>query len=101
MAERANRLGKRHWQRFSRQNYFDDSGVFMSVLVSGPLLLVMFIVLVGPPAAPGPSPADRRGWHAAGWIGTVRVGPVPPPLHGLCIGLRMRRVILKKLLIFL
>ncbi|KXZ42756.1 hypothetical protein GPECTOR_120g423 [Gonium pectorale] len=46
VSERLNKLGAEHWKRFATQNYFDPSGVFMSAVVSGPLLLVLFIVLV-------------------------------------------------------
>ncbi|GFR48364.1 hypothetical protein Agub_g10254, partial [Astrephomene gubernaculifera] len=46
VSERLNRLGGQHWERFATQNYFDPSGVFMSAVVSGPLLLVLLIVLV-------------------------------------------------------
>ena len=45
-AERLNALARRRWRSFSGQNYFDPNGVFWSALVSGPLLLVMFIILV-------------------------------------------------------
>lgn len=45
-AERLNKLGRRHWGSFAGQQYFDPSGVFMSAVVSGPLLLIMFVVLV-------------------------------------------------------
>ncbi|GLC46200.1 hypothetical protein PLESTB_001534300 [Pleodorina starrii] len=45
-AERLNRLGAQHWEKFSGQNYFDATGVFMSAVVSGPQLLVMFIILI-------------------------------------------------------
>ena len=46
MAERLNGLGSKHWQRFSGQDYFDPRGVFFTTLVSGPLVLIMLIVLV-------------------------------------------------------
>ena len=46
MAERLNGLGAKHWQRFSGQDYFDPRGVFFTTLVSGPLVLIMLIVLV-------------------------------------------------------
>lgn len=49
MGERLNKLGARHWRSFAGQNYFDPRGVFYSVMVSGPLMLAMFIVLVGGP----------------------------------------------------
>ncbi|GIL81563.1 hypothetical protein Vretimale_743 [Volvox reticuliferus] len=45
-AERLNRLGAKHWQEFAGQDYFDSAGVFMSAVVSGPQLMVMFIVLI-------------------------------------------------------
>ena len=47
-AERSNSLLSQHWQRFSKQNYFDKHGVFFCALVSTPLLLDMFIILVRP-----------------------------------------------------
>jgi hypothetical protein len=46
-AERLNSLGSKHWDLFSRQDYFDARGVFFSAMVSGPLVLLMLIVLVG------------------------------------------------------
>ena len=46
-AERLNRLGARHWRSFAGQDYFDPHGVFASALLSAPLLLVMFVILVG------------------------------------------------------
>ncbi|EFJ44547.1 hypothetical protein VOLCADRAFT_64706 [Volvox carteri f. nagariensis] len=45
-AERLNKLGAQHWEKFAGQNYFDSTGVFMSAVVSGPQLLVMFIILI-------------------------------------------------------
>ncbi len=48
MGERINKLGAQHWQRFSRQDYFDKRGTFYSAVVSGPLLLIMLAVLVRP-----------------------------------------------------
>eukprot|EP00887_Chlorella_sp_A99_P003187 scaffold9.g3187.t1 len=45
-AERINRLAGQHWRRFSRHNYFDPQGIFTSALLSVPLLLIMFVVLV-------------------------------------------------------
>ena len=46
MGERLNKLGNQYWESFATQNYFDPNGVFYTVLISGPLLLVNFIVLV-------------------------------------------------------
>lgn len=45
-SENLNDLGRVHWEKFARQRYFDANGVFMSAVVSGPLLAVMFIVLI-------------------------------------------------------
>ena len=45
-AERLNALAHAHWRVFSGQDYFDDRGVFASALLSAPLLLIMFVVLV-------------------------------------------------------
>ena len=38
-------LGNR-WHTFSRQNYFDDRGVFMGVMWAAPLLILGFTMLV-------------------------------------------------------
>mmetsp|Transcript_24583 Transcript_24583/g.67037 ORF Transcript_24583/g.67037 Transcript_24583/m.67037 type:complete len:187 (+) Transcript_24583:112-672(+) len=46
MGERLNALGAKHWDKFASQNYFDQNGVFFSTMVSGPLLLLLFILLV-------------------------------------------------------
>jgi hypothetical protein len=35
-----------HWKAFARQPYFDDQGVFISALVSAPLMLIMLVQLV-------------------------------------------------------
>ena len=45
LAERVNGLAATHWRSFSRQNYFDERGVFASAVLSGPLLLTQFVVL--------------------------------------------------------
>lgn len=46
LGERLNNIGRRHWENFATQNYFDEHGVFFSALVSGPLLLLLFMLLV-------------------------------------------------------
>jgi hypothetical protein len=46
MGEHINRLANKHWQSFSRQNYFDRRGVFFGAVVGLPLLVTMFIILV-------------------------------------------------------
>uniref|UniRef100_A0A7S2TQG9 Transmembrane protein 18 n=1 Tax=Lotharella oceanica TaxID=641309 RepID=A0A7S2TQG9_9EUKA len=45
-AETLNDLGKKHWREFSTQDYFDDSGLFMSAIFSGPLLSIATCILV-------------------------------------------------------
>ncbi len=45
-AERINSLAARHWQSFATQNYFQSLGVFTSALLSAPLLLTMFTILI-------------------------------------------------------
>ncbi|KAK9758194.1 hypothetical protein RND81_01G214200 [Saponaria officinalis] len=46
LAERLNRFLGNHWQSFATQNYFDPLGVFLSVLWSGPLLIIAMLILV-------------------------------------------------------
>ncbi len=46
LAERLNALGASHWQRFAGQNYFDSNGVFVSTVISAPLVFDMFVILV-------------------------------------------------------
>ena len=45
-AERLNRLAGEHWKEFAAQNYFDERGVFVSVMLSAPLLCVAFFILL-------------------------------------------------------
>lgn len=45
-AQRINSYARTHWQSFARQPYFDDQGIFISALVSAPLLLIMMVQLV-------------------------------------------------------
>lgn len=45
-AERLNSLGGQHWRSFARQPYFDPHGIFTSTLLSAPLLLTMFVILI-------------------------------------------------------
>ena len=45
-AQRINTSLQAHWKAFARQPYFDDQGVFISALVSAPLLLIMLVQLV-------------------------------------------------------
>ena len=46
LAESLNRFLGKNWKSFSSHNYFDPSGLFMSVLWSGPLLVISMIILV-------------------------------------------------------
>ncbi|XP_061344758.1 uncharacterized protein LOC133290654 isoform X2 [Gastrolobium bilobum] len=46
LAERLNDVLGKNWKSFSGQNYFDTSGLFMSVLWSGPLLVIAMIILI-------------------------------------------------------
>ncbi|XP_051149773.1 uncharacterized protein LOC127264336 [Andrographis paniculata] len=46
LAERLNHLLSSNWKSFAGQNYFDPNGLFLSVLWSGPLLLIASIILV-------------------------------------------------------
>ena len=46
MSENINAWAAQHWQRFSTQNYFDPSGLFASVVFSGPLLLISSLLVV-------------------------------------------------------
>ena len=46
LAESLNSILGENWKSFASQNYFNPSGVFMSVLWSGPLLAFAMIILV-------------------------------------------------------
>ena len=46
LAERLNAFGASNWQRFAGQNYFDSNGVFVSTVLSTPLVFDMFVILV-------------------------------------------------------
>ncbi|CAM9216148.1 unnamed protein product [Sphacelaria rigidula] len=45
-SEYINTYLRNHWQDFSRQNYFDEHGIFMGVMWAGPLILLGFAMLV-------------------------------------------------------
>ncbi|KAE8709912.1 Detected protein of confused Function [Hibiscus syriacus] len=45
-AESLNRFLGNNWKEFAKQNYFDPSGLFLSVLWSGPLLIIAIIILI-------------------------------------------------------
>lgn len=45
-AEWLNSLGGRNWERFSTQNYFDKKGIFVGIMLCGPLLVDCLIMLL-------------------------------------------------------
>lgn len=45
-AEMLNRYGANNWETFATQNYFDEKGIFISIMMSAPLLMVSFIMLI-------------------------------------------------------
>jgi hypothetical protein len=45
-AEVFNQYGSSHWEKFATQDYFDKNGVFISLMLSTPLLLIAFIDLI-------------------------------------------------------
>ena len=52
-AQRINGYLHRHWAAFAQQPYFDEQGVFISALMSGPLLAIMLVQLVSAPHSTG------------------------------------------------
>eukprot|EP00897_Mesotaenium_endlicherianum_P006917 jgi/Mesen1/6253/ME000323S05380 len=46
LAEHINGAAARHWKSFSRHNYFDPQGIFISAVFSGPLLIISLVVLI-------------------------------------------------------
>lgn len=46
LSEIINTYLRHRWQEFSTQNYFDEHGIFMGVMWSGPLLILGFTMLV-------------------------------------------------------
>ncbi|GKY93261.1 hypothetical protein MPSEU_000293700 [Mayamaea pseudoterrestris] len=44
-AQRLNSYGAQHWEKVATQNYFDQGGIFMTILVCAPLLVDCFIML--------------------------------------------------------
>jgi len=46
MAEKMNRYLGENWKSFASQNYFDRSGVFISVIWSGPLIFISIVSVV-------------------------------------------------------
>lgn len=46
LAERINAVLHNNWESFASQNYFDQHGIFLSVLWSGPLLCISILILM-------------------------------------------------------
>jgi hypothetical protein len=46
MSERLNTYCAANWMQFSKQNYFDQHGVFAGIMYSGPLLVSSLVLLV-------------------------------------------------------
>eukprot|EP01024_Parvocaulis_polyphysoides_P009423 TRINITY_DN12950_c1_g1_i1.p1 TRINITY_DN12950_c1_g1~~TRINITY_DN12950_c1_g1_i1.p1 ORF type:complete len:172 (-),score=13.70 TRINITY_DN12950_c1_g1_i1:124-639(-) len=45
-AQQLNELGSQYWRKFSRQNYFDENGFFISMVISMPFVVIMLIIVV-------------------------------------------------------
>jgi hypothetical protein len=45
-AEWLNAMGEEHWESFASQDYFDKRGVFVGIMLSGPLLFDSLLMLV-------------------------------------------------------
>jgi transmembrane protein 18 len=46
LAERLNAYGAQHWKDFATQDYFDARGIFLGIMLSGPLLLDCLMMLL-------------------------------------------------------
>lgn len=46
MAERLNNLGAEHWETIATQDYFDSQGVFVSLMVCLPLMIIAVVMLI-------------------------------------------------------
>jgi hypothetical protein len=44
-AEQFNALGAQHWKMFATQDYFDSRGIFVGIMLCGPLLLDCLLML--------------------------------------------------------
>lgn len=49
--ETLNSLAAQHWESFAGQPYFDSNGAFFTAVVSGPLMIILFLILVRKSAA--------------------------------------------------
>lgn len=41
-----NQYGSKHWEDFATQNYFDEGGIFVCIMVSAPIVFVSFLMLI-------------------------------------------------------
>ena len=46
LAEQMNSFGRQHWQDLASQDYFDEQGVFISVLMSLPTVILLLAMLI-------------------------------------------------------
>lgn len=45
-AEWLNQMGNTHWQSFATQNYFDRKGIFVGIMLCGPLIVDCLMMLL-------------------------------------------------------
>ncbi|XP_031554740.1 transmembrane protein 18-like [Actinia tenebrosa] len=45
-SEKLNALGEKHWRWFSKEQYFDSHGLFITAVLSGPIMINCFIMMV-------------------------------------------------------
>jgi len=45
-AEPLNKLAAQNWASFSRQQYFDSQGMFISIVLCGPLLVIDLVIIM-------------------------------------------------------
>ena len=58
-SERLNKILGRHWQSFASQPYFDKNGIFISAVLSAPLVLDMLVILVSCCSFQGNAPVSH------------------------------------------
>lgn len=46
VAEWLNKIAGRHWKEFAAQNYFDKNGVFISLFLSFPIVMIALGIMV-------------------------------------------------------
>mmetsp|Transcript_6289 Transcript_6289/g.20131 ORF Transcript_6289/g.20131 Transcript_6289/m.20131 type:complete len:153 (+) Transcript_6289:32-490(+) len=45
-AERINEVARRHWKEFASQQYFDESGAFITAILGMPLIICQFLIVI-------------------------------------------------------